>query len=239
MTDVNTPTSWDELFQSGREDLIKEKWNEVLKTLDIPQELKDFRERWKNINISDDKKKAIIEAVDKIPHRATIESDWSRFVEFKLWWKTYQCLDINLAVHSDSYYLSSYEYNRQTNNEVELSWMWWDDTAERENKKLAEYIEKQKNNRGMKIPTIELQRNLINKLWKEARLTKESDKIAMWIYLTWNYGCYWLSMWNGKKSNSQADSRSILCSVDDLRRHFNFIDDNRDDASLCLIATSS
>ena len=43
---------------------------------EIPQELKDFREKWEEkIDLDEDKKKAIIEAVDKIPHKATIESD--------------------------------------------------------------------------------------------------------------------------------------------------------------------
>ena len=46
------------------------------KKFEIPQQLADFRKMWeKKINLDDDKKKVIIDAVDKIPHKATIESD--------------------------------------------------------------------------------------------------------------------------------------------------------------------
>ena len=51
----------------------------------IPEELKSFRETWeKEINLDDDMKRKIIEAVKKIPHTASIESDGSGLVEFEL-----------------------------------------------------------------------------------------------------------------------------------------------------------
>ena len=204
---------------------------------EIPQELKDFREKWEEkIDLDEDKKKAIIEAVDKIPHKATIESDWSRLLEFELWWKKYKCLDVNLKAHSDSKYLTSKEYNRQKNDEVTLWWMMWDDTSERENRELAAYVEEQRNNRDMDIPRIEFQRDLINKLWETAGLTEESDKIAMWMNFTWNYWYYRLSMWDNKKSGSQ-DSRSILECYDNYR-NFYYLSNDRSHASLCLIACS-
>jgi hypothetical protein len=72
-------------------------------------------------------------------------------------------------------------------------------------------------------------------LWEEAGIKRESDQIAMLMYLTGMYGFYWLSMWNDKRSDSQANSRSLLwCST-------NFIDltcFNSDDqfASLLMIS---
>lgn len=202
--------------------------------LEIPQELKNFRGRWeKEINLPDDKKKAIIEAVNGISHRATIEKDGSRLVEFELWWKTYKSLDVNVSEHSDSKSLSLFWYNWQTNNEVKLFWMEWDDASKRTNRKLAEYVKEQENNRKMKIPTVEFQRDLINKLWDQAGLTEMKDKIAMWMYLTWNYGYYRLTMWNWEKSDNQARSRSsILCS--DVS--YCFPENCYESASLCLIA---
>ena len=205
---------------------------------EIPQELKDFREKWEQeIDLDNDTKNAIINAVNKIPHRAKIEKDGSRLVEFELWWKNYKCLDVNLIEHSDKEYLQSYEYNWQTNDGVELWWMRWDDTKGRENKKLADYVDEQRNMRWMEIPKIEFQRDLINKLWETAGLTGERDKIAMWMYLTWNYGYYWLSMWDNEHSDSQASSRSSLICRDDYRRFYYFRFDPSS-ASLCLIACS-
>ena len=202
---------------------------------EIPQELADFREKRKeDIDLDEDKKKAIIEAVDKIPHKATIELDSSRLLEFELWWKKYKCLDVNLKAHSDSEYLTSNEYNRQKNDEVKLWWMMWDDTSERKNRELAEYVEEQRNNRDMDIPRIEFQRDLINKLWETAGLTGESDKIAMWMYLTWNYWDYRLSMWDNKKSGSQGSRSNLVCSG--CNRYFSYDVNDGNDASLCLIA---
>ena len=223
-------------FMETEEDFNIEETEKSEMTWEIPQELADFREKRKeDIDLDEDKKKAIIEAVDKIPHKATRELDWSRLLEFELWWKKYKCLDVNLKAHSDSEYLKSYEYNRQKNDEVKLWWMMWDDTSERENRELAEYVEEQRNNRDMDIPRIEFQRDLINKLWETAGLTGESDKIAMWMYLTWNYWYYRLSMWDNKKSVSQG-SRSILeCNAH--YRDFSYGDDYYY-ASMCLIACS-
>ena len=201
---------------------------------EIPQELKDFREKWKQeIDLDENKKKAIIDAVNKIPHRAKIEKDGSRLVEFELWWKNYKCLDVNLREHSDEEYLESYKYNWQTNNGVKLWWMRWDDTKGRENRKLADYVDKQRATRKMEIRTLEFQRDLIYELWETAGLTEESDNIAMWMYLTWNCGFYWLSMWHSK---SQANSRFRLACEAYRNFLWSYNDDRR--ASLCLIACS-
>lgn len=212
--------------------------------LEIPQKLKDFREKWEKEMILDDdpeknaeKKKKIIDAVNKIQKGIPCEEpDWSILVEFELWWKTYQTLDVNLEKHSDSEYLTSCEYNRQTNNEVKLWWMRWDDPLNRDNKPLADYVIEEKSNRGMEIRTVEFQRDLIDKLWDSAELTGMRDKIAMWMYLTWNNGCYRLSMWDFEKSDPQAISRSKLRCSDNDRSFFCIrIRSANISASLCLI----
>ena len=209
--------------------------------LEIPQKLKDFRKKWEEEiqYLDNDKKNAIIDAVNKIPHRAEIEKDGSRLVEFELWWKNYKCLDVNLIEHSDKEYLRSdrynwhpNKYNWQTNNEVTLWWMWWNDTKRRKNRALANYVDEQRNSRWMEIKTVEFQRDLINELWETAGLTEESDKIAMWMYLTWNYGCYWLSMWDSEKSGSQYSRSRLECNADG--RNLGFYA-TYESASLCLI----
>lgn len=206
---------------------------------EIPQKLKDFRKKWeKIIYFSNDTKKKVIDAVNKIPHRATIESDGSMLVEFELWWKAYKTLNVNLAEHSDDVYLSPFNYNWQKNYEVKLWWMIWDNTGERKNRKLAKYVEKEKDDRKMEIPTVEFQMNLINKLWDYAGLTEESDKIAMWMYLTWNYGFFWLSMWDSEHSKSQENSRPALLSSD-TSRTLNYYSFDNYGASLYLITYGS
>lgn len=212
--------------------------------LEIPKKLADFREKWEEEIILDDnpeknaeKKRKIIDVVNRIQKGTPREEpDWSILVEFELpWWKKYKTLDVNLEKHSDSEYLTSCKYNRQTKNEVMLWWMMWDDTKNWDNKTLAEYVDKEKNDRNMEIRTVEFYRDLIDKLWDEAVLTDESDKIAMWMYLTWNYWYYWWTMWDYEKSNPKANSRSALeWPVSD--RNFNYGDYDHDSASLCLIA---
>ena len=176
---------------------------EALETPDIPPKLKDFRKKWEEeIGLHDSIKKKIINAVNRIQKGAKEESDWSILVEFELWWKRYKCLDVNLKEHSDSEYLILEKYNRQTIYEINLSWMLWHDTNKRKNRKLAEYIEKQKNDRNMEIPKITFQKKLIYKLWEMAGLSTMSDKIAMRMYLTWNNGTYRQIVWGGNQSNS-------------------------------------
>lgn len=225
-----------EIAQIAHRWKIEQKTAENKENIEIPQKLKDFREKWeKNIDLDEDIKEKIIDAVNKIQKWAKEESDWSMLVEFELWWKAYKTLDVNVAKHSNSEYLTSYKYDRRTKNEVKLSWMRWDDTRQRKNRTLAEYVDKEKKDRKMEIRTVEFQRDLINKLWDSAGLTKMSDKIAMWMYLTWNYGYYWWTMWNHEKSNPKASSRSKLEYYDNYHDfYYNYAD--YDNASLCLIA---
>ena len=142
---------------------------------------------------------------------------------------------MNLEKHSDGVSFKKY-YGLWTKNVVGLWWIRWNDTKGRKSRKLAEYVEKEKDSRGMKIPTIEFQRDLINELWAKAGLTKMSDKIAMWMYLTWNYGCYRLSTWYEEKSNSETGSRSRLLCLDDNRWFGWDLSTSFPRASLCMIA---
>lgn len=205
---------------------------------EIPESLLDFRKKWEEyIDLDEDTKKKIIDVVNEIQKWAKEESDWSILVEFELWWKGYKTLDVNVAEHSDNGYLTSYEYDQdEIKNQVIIWWMMWDNTKDRENRVLADYVDKQRDTREMEIKTIEFQRDLINKLWAKAGLTKMSDKIAMWMYLTWNYGYYWLSMWNSVQSDPKASSRSrMACFEFSDSRNFTYGNDINI-ASLCLTA---
>ena len=205
---------------------------------EIPESLLDFRKKWEEyIDLDEDTKKKIIDVVNEIQKWAKEESDWSILVEFELWWKGYKTLDVNVAEHSDNGYLTSYEYDQdEIKNQVIIWWMMWDNTKDRENRVLADYVDKQRDTREMEIKTIEFQRDLINKLWAKAGLTKMSDKIAMWMYLTWNYGYYWLSMWNSVQSDPKASSRSrMACFEFSDSRNFTYGNDINV-ASLCLTA---
>lgn len=168
----------------------KEKIENDVEKLEIPQSLLDFRKKWEEqIDLDKDTKKKIIDAVNEIQKWAKEENDGSILVEFELWWKKYKTLDINLENHSDEEYISY-------DNEVRVWWMWLDNTKNRANRALAKYVDKQRDTRKMKIPTIEFQRDLLDELWVRAGLTNMSDKIAMWMYLTWNSGHYYIANWD-------------------------------------------
>lgn len=215
---------------------IAHRWQvEFTEEIEIPQKLKDFREKWKkNIDLDEDIKEKIIDAVNKIQKWAREEPDWSIWVKFELWWKAYKTLDVNVAKHSDEEYLASYKYKWQKKNEVKLWWMIWDKTSNRKNKKLKEYVQA-KEREWFVIKKIEEMKKLLDKLWAAAGLKDESDKIAMWMYLTWNYWYYWCTMWNHEKSNPAGGSRSLLgCGGSSRYFAYDFID--RSIASLYMIA---
>lgn len=217
-------------------DQIHYRWKvENKENADIPPKLKAFRKKWEQeIDLDTYKKRKIINAVNKIQKGVKEEPDLSMLVEFELSWKTYKNLNVNVANHSDSEYLTSCDYNWQTKREVKLCWMRWDDPRQRKNKKLGKYVEKEKNDRGMEIRTVEFLRDLINKLWDEAGLTEISDKIAMWMYLTWNIWKFWWTMWNNARSNAEEEYlRSCLFCFSNSRWFFYMITFS---ASVCLIA---
>lgn len=205
---------------------------------EIPQELADFREKWKEKirGIDDESKEKIIKTAENIPVKVEIDNDGSRLIEFKLWNKTYKILDPKLKTHSDDEYKYNPDYHsiNRIDDTVFLRWMRWDDVENWENKKLKEYV-KEKQWEWLHIAKIEEMKVILNELWKEANLKDVSDKIAMLMYLTWMDWWYRLSMWNLKYSNSQASSRSELECIDSYRL-FNCYYDDIKNASLCMIA---
>lgn len=232
MTTIDNPIDWDEWLKTRKGELVNKMGKEVSEALDIPQELKDYREAWKNKKrfIDNEAKEKIIKVVDKIPVKVEIDSDGSRLVEFKLWNKTYKILDPRLKIHSDDEYFRDAEYIFITkrNEWVELSWMWWDDVDAWENQKLKKYV-KEKQRKWLYIPKIEEMENILAELWEVAELDKESDQIAMLMYLTWMDWDYWLSMeWF-------RDSRfSLMCRDNNCWFSCEEFDD--DYANLCMIS---
>ena len=196
---------------------------------EIPPELKNFREKWKNEirYISNESKEKIIKAAEKIQVKVKPLADGSRDIEIKLADETYKMVDVNLEKHSDVDYLSSYKSNLQTKKEVRLWWMRGDDTRKRKNKKLAKYVE-QERQKGLKIPSGDSWEKLLKELWANAWLNDESDQVAMLMYLTWMYGFYCNTM-GGKASRS-----GLRCV--DYYRWFFFLSNDDYNASLCLIA---
>jgi len=188
------------------------------------------REKW--MNIDSEIKEKIVKASDKIVVRMSIESDWSRMIEMKIWWKSYKILDVDIKTHSDIKYMDVYGYEWGYRNEVKLWWMRWNDLYWWKNYALKEYVKKRQYE-WLHIPKIEEMRELLVALWKEADISEERDQIAMLMYLTGMYGCYWLSMWNRKQSTVKK-WRSILECVNAP----NFSDACYDTTSgiLCMIA---
>lgn len=206
---------------------------------EIPQELKDFREAWKEriIGIDNKSKEKIIKAAEKIPVKVETESDGSRLIEFKLWWKRWKILDPKLNSHSDDEY--KYSLNRDSikhiDDTVKLWWMRWDDVEEWNNEKLKEYV-KEKQWEWLHIAKIEEMRDFLAELWEKADLDGLDDQIAMLMYLTGMDWRYWLSMWDDKKSWSQVSRSELYC--DDFDRYFHYGYRVNYDASLCMIACS-
>ena len=201
--------------------------------------MKKYREEWKreiwdiNHDIDHESKQKIIEKVGEFPVKVEIDKDGSRLIEFEVWWRKWTLLDPKLEVHSDAEYLERSITTKRIET-VKLWWMKWDNVDMRKNKKLAEYV-KQKEVEWLHIPKIEEIKELLKNLWVEADLDKESDQIAMLMYLTgmdWNYR---LSMWSDKRSKSQGKSRSLLACFNpahDLRYDFK----DSSSASLCMIS---
>jgi len=142
--------------------------------------------------ISEESKQKIIKAVKKVPVKAIEQSDWSRLIEFKLWWKMYKILDVNVLEHSDEAFLEENVYIYQNRKKwVNIEWMLWNDVENWRNKKLKKYI-KDKEKVWLYMPKPEEMVRFLKELWNLAWLDKELDQIAMLAYLTWMSWDYWL-----------------------------------------------
>lgn len=193
---------------------------------EIPDDLKNYREEWKkNIkNIDEESKQKIIEAAEKIIINVETDSDGSRLIKFKVWWKKWTILDPKLSKNND-----------ERNDTVQLLWITWDNTYDRKNKRLAKYV-RQKQEEWLHIPKIEEMKDLLGKLWDEAGLDSKSNQIAMLMYLTGMHWHYRLSMWDNERSiNNQDISRSRLTCKNDVRGLY--WDKNIGyDANLCMMS---
>ena len=215
------PSGWNEDLNSRLEELGNNENERLLKTLEVPQDLKDFREAWEERinNIANASKEKIIKAAEQIPVKVEIDNDGSRLVEFELWNKTYKILDPKLKTHSEDKYIYNPDcYSiKYIDNTVSLEWMLWDDVTKWKNKKLANYVQ-EKEKQWLKIATIEDFRWTKDKewllplLWKKAKLDNEEDQIAMLMYLTWMDWCYWL-----KDTSTSWATRTVLTCTDDNR----------------------
>lgn len=145
MTDINTPTGWNNEKKVKIQELTEKMENKISKNFEISQKLKDFREKWKEKIkwIDDNTKERIINTSERIQVNENIESDWSRLIEFKLWSKLYRILDINLGRYVNSNFLASSE-------KVEMSIL--DIPESGNNEKLNKYV-KEKQRQWLYIPT--------------------------------------------------------------------------------------
>lgn len=205
---------------------IEDDWN----ILEIPQELKDYRQAWEEKigDISDKIKGRIIKAAEKIKVNVKTESDGSRLIEFKLWWKKWKILDPKLKTHSDKKYWVDPNYNsiKHIDDAVLLKWMRWFDVDDWDNKGLARYV-KEKEKGWLYVPTKHEMWELLWELGKQINSDELSDQIAMLMYFTgmdWTYrlsmigrdsrfilGCY--QNWRDIGSNSGVNISSSLCMI--------------------------
>lgn len=208
----------------------------------LPQGLKEYRWAWEeNMDLDQNKKERIKNEVEKIPVRLDVDSDGSRLVEFQLNNKTYKILDPKLNNHTDDGYGIHAKYNSITQIDkyfVTLRWMMWDNVNEWKNQKLKQYVKK-KQKEWLHIPKIEEMKTLLEELWKTAWLTNEMDQVAMFMYLTWMDGSYWLATGDDKTSgNKNLRSRLDCDDASDGDGCFYCSDEEDYDASLLMISVN-
>ena len=214
-------------------DEAKKRREEEKKKWEIPQELSDYRKKWKekDVRIWSETKEKIIKASENIPVKIETDSDGSRLIELKIWWKKWKILDPKLKRHSDEAYFDSYWYVRAQDEEVKMWWMMWDDVEKWENQKLKEYVQ-QKQQEWLDISSENEIKKLFEGLGKEIDSDDLSDEIAMFMYLTGMNWLYRLSMID--LSVIDSNSRYILQCYDTDRRIL--IGNDSYFASLCMIA---
>ena len=193
-------------------------WQEELNVSNVPWWLKDYREaRKENMRfLSDDKKKAIIEATKTIELDVEKErEDGSRLIKFKIDGKLYRILDVDLKTHTDERYaiLGKWDVTWRRKTEVKLWWMRWNNIDMWKNGKLKTYIKRERDNEWLHLwDEVDL-KNLLSKLWERAGLSDKWDQIAMLMYLT---GMEWRYRWkmiNGDSSPKLVcgDEDCVLC----------------------------
>jgi len=221
------------LLQGNGKVNITDLWEPgVENSWEVQQSLQSFRKAWqeKIYHISDDSKESIVKAAEKIPVNVETESDGSRLIKFKLWWKTWKILDPKLDSHTDDGYKSTGSYesiNKITRNEVKLWWMKWDLIKDWKNQKLKEYV-KEKQEEWFHIPSENEMRKLLGEIGKQINSDDLSNQIAMLMYLTGIDWHYWLSMrdWSSR----------YLQKCNNFYRDFDHYYYDSNDANLCMIS---
>ena len=167
--------------------------------------LSKYQQSWINNvkRVNDDVKEKIVDAAKKIDIKHEIDEIGNRLITIKIGDDLYKFLNFKVERYSDN----KYKYFNCGNDNVMLWWMIWDNPKDWDNKKLAKFVMRNQKD-WMDIPTIEDIKDLLHKLWDLAWLDEESDKIAVFMYLTGIEWRYYLSMWDENKSWSKT-SRSM------------------------------
>lgn len=181
-----------------------------------PLELEEWRKLREIMTTNNETKQKIINAVNKISSNqfnVSIQKDWSRQIEFKLWEKKYKLLDINVWAHTEDKYKDAFEPPKYwMKKDALLWWMDWDNVDNWKNEKLKGYVKK-KQSEWLDIPKIEEVKDMLKALWKEAGISKESDQISMLMYLTGMYSRY--KLYHGRYNGELLSA--LIC---DSNPHF-------------------
>lgn len=153
--------------------------------------LKKQRERReKEMNfLAVDVKKRIIETSKKIPMEVN-KVDWNTVFEISLWWKKYSIMDVNLNRHAGAYVEKRPLY-KQHKRHGEIEWHEINANLNEKNLEFDEYLKSQEE-KWFFMPSEDLIRSILWRLWEKANLDNESDEIAMLMYLIGIEWEYWL-----------------------------------------------
>ena len=210
---INCPNNWENKGDSMVQELVNEKNGEISETLDIPQELRYFRELWKEkFMIDDETKEKIVKATEKIPINIETDKDWSKLIEFKLWSKTYRILDPKLESHTDDEYRKHVNQDSITKINQDYVKLWWMNRSNIhywQNKKLKEYI-MWKEEKWLHIANLEDLEKLLNDLILFANIGGKKNGIAMLMYLTGMDWWYWLEKDYNKRVEDDERPRFVL-----------------------------
>lgn len=161
--------------------------------------ISEYRKVWKDkIQIDPLVKEKILSAVKNIPLTVKQDDNGNVFIDMEIWDYFCEFEDINLEKESDERHIGKW-----WDMWDEWPWLWYkvdfhsipkkDLTTWVNNIKLAEYVYNQMKEKWLSIPDEETQKTILDELWKIADLDEDSEKIAMWMYLTWINWEYWLS----------------------------------------------
>lgn len=174
---------------------LKQTIDERLATLLNDSKIKKYHKKWESRIkfIDDDAKERIIEAAKIIPIEIRDDWEWNTIFEINLWWEKYSIKVVNTKKHAepDPTYWWGKSPHRKYSKEIYGDHIRWKDINKWRDKKIATYIKKQEEKWFVR-PSKEMVRDLLQKLWEKANLNKDSDEIAMLMYLLGIEWDYWL-----------------------------------------------